>query len=90
MMGSVPWQLLLVGALLDLTLLVLAAMGVRVAWRHYPRRKPRPLPPPPERVLTPEQMLEALSGENRENRRRLAWLRAKTANMQRFLGFPAD
>jgi hypothetical protein len=91
-MTGVPWHLVLVGALLDLTFLVLAALGVRLTWRRLFRRKATAQPAAPVEDLdqTSDDLLETLREENTENQRRLAWLRAEEAKRQTFLGFPAD
>jgi hypothetical protein len=91
-MPSVPWHLVLVGALLDLTFLVLAALGVRLTWRRLFRRKAaaqRPTPAEVDLDLTCDELLESLREERCQNERRLAWLRAEDAKRQTFLGFPA-
>jgi hypothetical protein len=88
-MDSVPWHVLLVGAALDLTILVLGWLGARRPWRRVVHRE-RTLNPGPELGLDHEQVLRGLRNEGREIDRRLATLRAKETKMQRFLGFPAD
>jgi hypothetical protein len=86
---ALPAYLVLVGLVVDVTLLVLGWLGVRSLWRRRPRRRRVPhFAPLPE--LTPDELLAELRAESREIRRRLAWLRVEAAAIERFLGLPAD
>jgi hypothetical protein len=86
-LAGVPGEIIVIGAALDLALLVLGWMGAGRLWRRVTRRTSSQ--PEPLLELAPEKLLAKLEDENRELDRKLAVLRAEDADMPRFLGFPA-
>lgn len=74
----------------DVALLLLGVLGAKRLWRRALRREQPTTAPDVDVDLAPDEVLPHLRDEGREIDRRLAWLRAQEAKMQRFLGFPAD